>query len=59
MNSVKWWAEGQWVNDREDGAPILLRVVAPHAKIPVLRKQSDLEVLEVELKIIGQMEMAI
>ena len=58
-NSVRWWAEGEWVNDKEDGLPMRMTVWNPRGKVPVLRKQEDLEVLEVELKFIGQMEMAV
>lgn len=59
VNSIRWWAEGEWVNDREDGMPMRLTVWNPKHKTPVLRKQQDLEILEIELKIVGQMEMAI
>lgn len=54
-NSIRWWAEGRWRNDPEDGMPIKVQ----DQGLAVLRRPSQLEIIEVELKEIGQMELAL
>ncbi len=61
-NAKDWWERGAWLTeynrssswDGDDDAAFLARR-EPEAP----RKKGDLEILEVELKIIGQMELAI